>query len=266
MRLALRRLVNAGVVVVAGAGNSGWDLAGPDQIYGNGDDAIPAALSEAMAVSAMDATTDTLWAFSNFSQIERTNIPSGSSVANYVVSPGGAIDVAAPGVNIVTTAARQGGEPAGTHYAIATGTSAAAPHVTGLVALYIAANGRATNAAGVYAIRQAIINASQPQSQWNTNNTHDPDTNPEPLAIASENWVPFPAITHTAGAPGNFQVNFVTVPGYDYTVQSATALTPPIDWTNLVTVSGNSNVAPASVTDTNAGSRSFYRLSRTPSP
>src|SRR5206468_1778406 len=99
-----------------------------------------------------------------------------------------------------------------------------------------------------------------------TNNTADPDSNPEPLAIASENWVPKPAITRVAGAPGNFQVNFTTVPGYDYAVQSATNLMPAIFWTNLSTVTGSSNLAPVVVTDTNAVSQSFYRLFRSPSP
>jgi hypothetical protein len=254
----VRQLVSAGIVVVTGAGNNGRDLAGLDGIYGTTDDAFPAAFSESMAVSAMDPATDTLWPLSNFSQVARTNnyVP---NATNYVHSPGGAIDVVAPGVNILTTVANGG-------YGVFTGTSLAAPNVAGLVALYIAANGRATNAAGVYRIRQAIVDASLAQSQWRTNNTHDPDTNPEPLAIASESWVPKPAITNTVGAPGNFQVQFATVPGYDYTVQSASVLIPPIPWTNLVTVSGSSNAAPASVTDTNATSRSFYRLSRTPSP
>jgi subtilisin family serine protease len=147
-----------------------------------------------------------------------------------------------------------------------TGTSAATPHVAGLVALYIAANGRATNAAGVYAIRQAIVNASLPQSQWNTNNTHDPDTNPEPLAIASEAWVPKPALTNTTGGPGNFQVRFAAVPGYNYTVQTTTNLAIPSAWTNLATVSGSSNVMLVAITDTNAARQNFYRLARDPSP
>ena len=117
----------------------------------------------------MDPTNDTIWPGSNFSQVIRTNTPGDDfgapAITNYVFSPGGAIDVAAPGVNILSTV------PfilSGTNnaYGYFTGTSGAAPHVAGLVALYIAANGRATNAEGVYHIRQAIINASQPQSQW----------------------------------------------------------------------------------------------------
>ncbi|MEO7299159.1 MAG: S8 family serine peptidase [Verrucomicrobiota bacterium] len=176
----------------------------------------------------------------------------------------------APAVKILTT----GSAMVGHSYGSLTGTSFAAPHVAGLVALYIAANGRATNAEGVYKIRQAIVDASLPQSQWQpngypfhsvTNTTLDPDTNLEPLAIASENWIPKPVITN-AGAPGNLQLSFAAVPGYDYTVQSGNDLTPPVAWTNLFTVSASSNVAPFSVTDTNVASQSFYRLQRSPSP
>lgn len=281
-KASVRNLVRAGVVVVAAAGNGpndghspGRDMAGPDGIYETSDDALPASLPYSMAVSAMDSTQfegethpwDKMWPLSNFSQIPRpapAPLPPPAIEPDYPVSTGGAIDVAAPGVDIYTTA---GGPDAGTNlYNYQTGTSFAAPHVAGLVALYIAANGRATNEYGVYAIRQAIIDESQrlqPQSAWATAGaTDDPDTNHEALAYPSEAWIPKPVITNTAGAPGNFAVRFATVPGYDYTVQSATNLTPPIAWENLSTVTGSSNVSPASVTDTNTASQSFYRLDR----
>lgn len=197
IRGMVRRLVSAGIVVVAGAGNDGGDIAGPDgvfyQIIGAGgpgsgvDDFVPAAFSEAMAVSSMNPETDTFSPTSNFNSVPRS--------VNYVYSPGGAIDVVAPGINILTTATNNG-------YRIGSGTSASTAHGSGLVALYIAANGRAYNEPGVYKIRQAIVNASLPQSQWNTNNTLDPDQNPEPLAIASTNWL-VPVIT---ASPANLNV------------------------------------------------------------
>ena len=269
IKASIRNLVRRGVVVVAAAGNSGWDLAGPDGIYDTGDDAYPAALAYSMAVSGMDSTvqpggtqyTDVIWPSSNFSQVPRpVTLP---DTLPYPVSPGGAIDVAAPAVNIVTTRRGVGLDGISHNYGFGSGTSFAAPHVAGLVALYIAANGRATNEAGVYRIRQAIVDASLPQSQWRTNNTHDPDSNPEPLAMASESWIPRPVLTiHTAGTPGHFQLKFATIPGYDFTLQSATNLTPPILWTRVATVSGSSNVTLASVTDTNTASQRFYRIDR----
>jgi subtilisin len=265
MRGVVRLMVNAGIVVVAAAGNNNRDIAGPNGTFGNGDDSIPAALPDVMAVSGMNPTNDTIWIDtpgvlgSNFSQIERTNTSVSYPVANYVTSPGRAIDVAAPAFGILTTYTNDS-------YARFKGTSMAAPHVAGLVALYIAANGRATNAAGVYAIRQAIVNASLPQSQWNTNNTQDPDTNPEPLAIASEAWIPKPVLTNS-GAPGNFQLGFSTIPGYDYAVQvhPRTSRRPPLSGPIVATVTtgslSNARDPRASPTPICA-SQSFYRLAR----
>jgi subtilisin family serine protease len=269
LRGSVRRLVAAGIVVVGAVGNDSQDLAGVDGVFGTGDDAVPAALAEVMAVSAMDASIyseggqplDQLWSGSNFSQIERTNRPTGSTAANYVVSPGGAIDVTAPGVLVATTLPGVGPDGIGRSYGYKSGTSFAAPHVAGLVALYIAANGRATNADGVYRIRQAIIDSALPQSQWHTNSTLDPDTRPEPLAMASESWVPGPVLTNS-GTPGSFQLGFNAVPGYDYAVQVATNLTPPIVWKDLSTIAGSNFVAVASIVDTNEISQSFYRLAR----
>lgn len=260
LRLGLQRLVNAGMVVVAAAGNDANDMAGPDGVYGNGDDEAPASIPLAMSVTAMDPYQDRMAPFSNFSQIARTD-SAYTGVTNTVVSPGGAIDVAAPGVNILTTAGVMNGGTNG-GYVYASGTSFAAPHVAGLVALYIAANGRATNAAGVYRIRQAIIDAALPQSQWNTTNTLDPDSHPEPLAIASEAWIPKPAITNRHGGPGSFGFGFAAVPGYDYTVQSTDDLTPPVAWTNVTQHSGSNFLRAASFTDSSSTVRRFYRLSR----
>ena len=70
------------------------------------------------------------------------------------------------------------------------GTSAATPHVAGLVALYIAQYGRATDAEGVFRIRQAIVDAALPQDRWLSNNSYDPDMNPEGLAQAKLEWLP----------------------------------------------------------------------------
>jgi hypothetical protein len=144
----------------------------------------------------------------------------------------------------------------------------ASPHVAGLVALYIAANGRATNAAGVQRIRQAIVNSALPQFQWGPADTEDPDGNPEPMARVSESWVPQPNIGSWAMTPACVQFSFPVVPGYTYQPQYAEQLNPPI-WNNLglAIVTTNGSTVVQSVTDTNvADIARFYRVNRWPSP
>jgi subtilisin family serine protease len=183
LRLAIQNSVAAGVVYVVAAGNSGFDIYGGDATFGTSDDFFPASYPEVMTVSALVDTDgqpggtgvstsygadDTLATFSNWSNEVVSSNP--------VNSPGAAIDVAAPGVNIYST--YKGGT-----YATMSGTSMASPHVAGAVALYVAAYGRAYSASGVYAIRQALINSADPQTSWGVNKTtpYSNDTKPEGL-------------------------------------------------------------------------------------
>ena len=75
-----------------------------------------------------------------------------------------------PGVDIYSTFMNSG-------YSYDSGTSLSSPLAAGMAALYIAENGRATDAAGVYAIRQALIDSGTPQSySRGLSVTNDPDS------------------------------------------------------------------------------------------
>ena len=247
---AVSNVVSQGIAFVAAAGNGRSDISGGDFTYGTDDDTLPAAAAQAMAVSAMNPTNDTISYFSNFSFIPK---------ACLVISAGLALEVAAPGENILSLWLN------GTNRTLS-GTSMACAHVSGLVALYIAANGRAHNLQDTYAIRQAIIDHSQPQSQWSVTNS-DPDGNPEPLAFPSESWVPKPDIQNASMTPQGFQLRFATVPGYAYTIQFADSLNSSNLWTELSSTNGTGSLTTVTVTDSISNNPSrFYRLTRQPAP
>lgn len=176
-RAAIAKSVSKGVVYVVAAGNEYRDILGADLQFRTSDDTIPAAYPEVAAISAIADTDgipggygpltqyadyfgrysdDEFADFSNFSNDQ--GAPGYSSwydTNNLVNSRGGlGIDLMLPGVDIYSTY-RDGG------YAISTGTSMASPHAAGLAALHIAANGPATDANGVYAIRQALIDGGK---------------------------------------------------------------------------------------------------------
>ena len=182
---AVKNSVAKGVVYMVAAGNEARDVYGPDAKFGTSDDTQPAAFPEVGTISALadadgipgglKATStafsictenrdDSFACFSNYSR-NATNNP--------VTSSGGKIDMMLPGYQITSTYSSG-------RYATVSGTSQASPHAAGMAALYIAKNGRATTANGVYSIRQALINGSQTQVGSNGLTTHDdPDLNKE---------------------------------------------------------------------------------------
>jgi len=184
-RDAITNSITAGITYVVSAGNDGVDVYGLDGVFGTGDDIIPAAFPEVATISAMAdsdgqpggsgsdtsyGSDDSFASFSNYSNSVVSDNP--------VQSPGAAMDLLLPGVDIYSTY-KDGG------YTTMSGTSMSSPHGAGLAALYIAQNGSATNATGVYAIRQALIDNGVAQD---SNNglaiLNDPDSNWEYIGWA----------------------------------------------------------------------------------
>ena len=240
---AIQNSVDIGVVHVVAAGNSRSDVYGPDGMLAESasfsclllgrncpDDFVPASYPEAMTVSAMadfDGTdgglTDQTVGFSSCTHTGDdvfacfTNYSGSVDASNPVDSPGGAIDVAGPGLNILSTFNNDG-------YATYSGTSMASPHVAGAVALCIVEDcaglgGPPMNATDVAAIRQAIIDGAQPQTAWGPPDTKDPDGNAEGLVYVGG---PAPDLVDAA-------ITLVTAPS---PVEIDTTQTVTVDVTN----------------------------------
>ncbi|CCB91654.1 Subtilisin amylosacchariticus [Waddlia chondrophila 2032/99] len=189
MHEAIQKSVNKGIVYVVAAGNSSMDIYGHNRNYFKGSNFFPASYPEVMTVSAMTDTDgkpggngpkssygeldDTLAWFSNFSTAVHPDNP--------VYSPGAGIDLAAPGVDILSNAP-------GDKLMKMSGTSIACPHAAGAVIRFISEYGEEymengkKDAQFVYKIRQALIDLAQPQEEWNDNHdASDPDSNHEGL-------------------------------------------------------------------------------------
>lgn len=170
MHKAIQASVEKGVVYVVAAGNSAENVYASENCPWN---VVPASYPEVMTVSAMvdsdgmsggygpptdSGRDDGLASFSNYS----TSAPAN----NRVKSPGHCIDVAAPGVDILSSIP-------GNKFKKYSGTSMASPYVAGVVARYIAKNRKklfrnGKNSEAVYTIRQHLIDRAQPQEKWNS--------------------------------------------------------------------------------------------------
>lgn len=226
-RTAIQNSVATGIVYVVAAGNNYRDILGTDLTFETADDAIPAAYPEVATISAIADSDgkpggfgsvtspgykdDTFADFSNFSNSGAYN-NSFYLQNNWVNSPGLGIDLMMPGVDIYST--YKGGG-----YATMSGTSMAAPHATGLAALYIAQHGPATSASEVYAIRQALIDAGKPWRSFDglnvpvgVANPDSPDKHEENLGWAGATGVDLPpTVTITAPNPGATISGTVTI-------------------------------------------------------
>lgn len=111
---AIDAAVGRGTTVVVSAGNSDADA----------KDFVPASCNNVITVAATDSAGQRAW-FSNF-------------------GPG--VDIAAPGVGVLSTLNSGSTVPVAQTYAYYAGTSMAAPHVTGVVALMLSRNANLTPA------------------------------------------------------------------------------------------------------------------------
>ena len=156
---AINKAVAAGITFVAAGGNENKDA----RLY------LPANNPNVMAVSAIVDTDGKCGAkgpSTNFGADDRL-----ASFSNY----GSTIDMAAPGVGVLSTSPNGG-------FAKFSGTSAATPHVTGGAALYMGLHPDATPAQ----VKSALLGSSlKPSTLCDGNSqgyfTGDKDSSPEPL-------------------------------------------------------------------------------------
>lgn len=260
-RASVQEIVEKGVVFVAGVGNRAGLLEGSDLTFSTDDDILPAALKEVMAVSAMvddDGMpgNDDHWAWSSAS----INVHRDATV----VSPGGAIDVTAPGVNILSTL--PGGK-----FGTKSGTSMATAHAAGMAALFIATHRREIERLQgidkVYFIRQRLIDSAQPVEEWESSDIFEGDGFPEPLVMLDSAWFEVPRSSTISARPSTagegVEITFSSILGKRYSILSSQSLGSS-QWQLLRVVSGAEGSTKVVVPEPE--SAGFFRIDLTAAP
>ncbi len=164
---------------------------------------------------------------------------------------GSTIDIAAPGVCILSTSSSGG-------LALGSGTSMAAPHVAGAVALYLHANdlAPATDRAGADLIRDAIIAAALPEGVTETNpcSYNNERGSNEPLLFVNDG-IDFVGDPVSFGGDDSCDVATTTPPPEDTTGPTVTSVDPAngdidVAITTNVTVTFSEPVDGTTVTST----------------
>jgi subtilisin family serine protease len=168
---AICNVTDIGIPVVVAAGNDDGDAGAnfPATLHNvitvsnfSDFDGKPGGLSENVACPALGGWDDALWTHWN-----------GTPNREMSSSNGYDVDFAAPGTCILSTLPGQWGNHGGA-YGTATGTSMAAPHVTGLIALYKSARPDSS----LQDVREWLLSSATPQDA----SFADTDAFPEPLA------------------------------------------------------------------------------------
>ena len=231
MHRAVCRVVNAGITVVAAAGNNRQNVA----------NWIPAAYSEVITVSALADTDGKPGgrggnACNSWGGYDKDD--TFADFSNY----GAGVDIIAPGKCILSTLP-------GNQYGVKSGTSMATPLVTGAAALYKSSRPNATPAQ----VKAALI--AMGSHDWNTST--DPDKWHEPLLDVS--WIvdagdfairSIQTATSVSAAGGTVVVPMDVVRGEELTVPVDVTVTPTAPLTATLSASQYDPGAPSALTVT----------------